>query len=136
MARRSEHDRGRHDVDARRTDRGSTSLSVALLTPLLVVLMFAAVQAALWGHARTDARSVARRTATQVARNGVVPGDARAAGVANLGDGDLVDVSIDVALIGGDVVVTVSGRAPGIIRGTSRDVSVREAVPFEEIVAP
>ena len=54
-----------------RDDRGSTSLAVALLTPLLVILMFAAVQAALWGHARTEARATARRTAALVARSGV-----------------------------------------------------------------
>ena len=41
-------------------ERGATSLAVALLTPVFVVLLFAAVQATLWGHARTEARVAAR----------------------------------------------------------------------------
>ncbi|MEL6893185.1 MAG: TadE family protein [Actinomycetota bacterium] len=126
-----------HEPPRRRcwNDRGSTSLSVALLTPLLVVLMFAAVQAALWGHARTEARSVARRTAALVARSDVGPGDARATAAANLADGDLTDVVVLIDRRGGDIVVTISGRAPGIIRGTARDVSVVEAVPVEEVAS-
>lgn len=116
-------------------DRGSTSLTVALLAPVLVVLMFAGVQAALWGHARTEARSVARRTAVLVARAEVSPDDAAATARANLADDDLVAVDVTIGRVGTDVVVTISGRAPGIIRGTGRDLSVTEAVPFEELVS-
>ncbi len=115
-------------------DRGSTSLTVVLLTPLLVVLMFAAVQAALWTHARTEARAVARQAAAQVARSGASPGDAQAMASANLADDELTDVEVIIERRGTLVVVTVRGRAPGIIRGTARDVSVTEALPFEEIV--
>ena len=40
-----------------RGDRGAaTSLAVALLTPMFVFLAFAAFQAAMWSHARTEAR--------------------------------------------------------------------------------
>ncbi|MEO5899899.1 MAG: hypothetical protein ABIR68_07160, partial [Ilumatobacteraceae bacterium] len=41
-------------------DRGSTSLTIVLLAPIMTILMFAGLQAALWNHARTDARVVAR----------------------------------------------------------------------------
>lgn len=123
-------------VDRCRDDRGSTSLTVALLTPLLVVLMFAAIQAALWTHARTETRSVARRAASLVARSEAAPGDARATALANLADDDLVDVTVSIGRIGPDIVVTIDGRAPGIIRGTGRDVSITETVPVEELVGP
>ena len=115
-------------------DRGSTSLTVALLTPLLVVLMFAAVQAALWTHARTEARAVARQAAALVARSGASVADAQATASANLADDELTDVEVVIERRGSLVVVTVRGRAPGIIRGTARDVSVTEAVPVEEVV--
>ncbi len=115
-------------------DAGSTSLTVALLTPLLVVVMFAAVQAALWGHARTEARAVARQTAALVARSSVSVGDAQATAEANLSDDDIVDVVVSITRRGPDIVVTVSGRAPGIIRGTGRDLTVTEVVPLEELV--
>lgn len=117
----------------RRDDKGSTSLTVALLTPLFVVVMFAAVQAALWGHARTEARVAAKSAAVQVARQNASPGDAQATAVANLADSGLRSVTVSIARNEGVVVVTVSGDAPGILIGTSRPVRVTEAVPIEEI---
>ncbi len=114
-------------------DRGSTSLTVALLTPIFVVLMFAAVQAALWGHARTEARVAAKSAAVQVARQGLSVGDARATAQANLVDAGIDDVTISISSGNGVVVVQVSGNARGILIGTSRSVSVVEAVPIEEL---
>ena len=119
--------------DERFDDRGATSLGVVLLTPLFVVLMFAAVQAALWGHARTEARVAAKTAAVQVARAGVSADDARASAIANLDDARLSDVTIGIGAGNGFVTVTVTAEAPGILIGTSRGVSVTEAVPIEEI---
>jgi len=110
----------------------SSSLTAALLTPVFVVLAFAAFQAALWGHARTEARVIARDTAALVARSGVLPSDARESAIAILdADTDLRELDVSVDNDGRLVVVTVSGAAPGIIRGTSTDVSVTAAVPLE-----
>lgn len=114
-------------------DEGATSLTVALLTPLFVVLLFAAVQAALWGHARTEARVAAKTAAVQVARQGVSIDDARASVAANLADADISDLVVSIGSSGGVVEVTVSGRAQGILIGTSRSLSVTEAVPVEEL---
>jgi hypothetical protein len=118
-----------------RGDRGAaTSLAVALLTPMFVVLAFAAFQAALWSHARTEARVVARDTAALVARSGVAAGDARASATAILeADTDLRNVSVAVESTAGVVTVTVTADAPGIIRGTTNSVAVTSAVPVEEI---
>ncbi|WP_051071247.1 TadE family protein [Ilumatobacter coccineus] len=114
-------------------DDGSTSLTVALLTPIFVVLMFAAVQAALWGHARTEARVAAKSAAVQVARQGSSADDARATAAANLADAGIDDVEILITPGDGVVVVQVSGNARGILLGTSRRVRVVEAVPVEEL---
>lgn len=120
--------RGRGDGGA------ATSLALALLTPVVVVLCFAAVQAALWSHAKTEARVVARDTAALVARAGADPADARASAVEVLSsDTDLRDVVVTIARDSGAVAVTVSGRAPGIIRGTTTRVAVTAAVPIEEL---
>lgn len=116
-----------------RGDEGAaSSLTAVLLTPVFVVLAFAAFQAAMWGHARTEARVIARDTAALVARSGVPPADARESAIAVLAaDTDLRRLDVAVANDGQLVVVTVSGSAPGIIRGTSADVSVTAAVPLE-----
>jgi Flp pilus assembly protein TadG len=115
----------------------ATSLSIALLTPLFIVLAFAAVQAAMWSHAKTEARVVARDTAALVARSGVAGGDAQASASAILSsDTSLRGVDVAVSQVGGVVVVTVSASAPGIIRGTSSEFEVTAAVPIEEITVP
>lgn len=118
-----------------RGDRGAaTSLAVALLTPMFVFLAFAAFQAAMWSHARTEARVVARDTAALVARSGVAADDARSSATTILeADTDLRNVVVAVAATGGVVTVTITGDAPGIIRGTSNSVSVTSAVPIEEL---
>ncbi len=118
-----------------RGDRGAaTSLAAALLTPMFVVLAFAAFQAALWSHARTEARVVARDTAALVARSGVAAGDAQASATEILeADTDLHDVAVRVDSTAGVVTVTVTADAPGIIRGTSNRLAVTSAVPVEEI---
>ena len=63
---------------------------------LPVTAAFAAFQAAMWSHARTEARVVARDTAALVARSGVAPDDARASATAILeADTDLRNVVVD-----------------------------------------
>ena len=116
--------------------RGSaTSISVALLTPIFVIVAFAAVQAALWSHARTEARVVARDTAALVARSGVTAADARSAAAGVLDrDTDLRAVTVSVTRDGDIVKVTVTGQAPGILRGTTTRIRVTEAIPIEELV--
>jgi len=121
-------------ADRLRDDRGATSLAVAVLAPVFVVLLFAAVQATLWGHARTEARVAARDAAAQVARFDASPGDAVASAQARLADSPMSGVNVSIA--GGRelVVVTITASAPGIIIGTSRPISVTEAVPVERII--
>ena len=118
-----------------RGDRGAaTSLSVALLTPMFVVLAFAAFQAAMWSHAKTEARVVARDTAALVARSAVPAGDAEASATLILeADTDLRNVAVTATSAAGLVTVTVTADAPGIIRGTSTGISVTSAVPIEEL---
>jgi Flp pilus assembly protein TadG len=124
-----------HSPEARlRDDRGATSLAVALLTPVFVVLLFAAVQATLWGHARTEARVAARDAAAQIARFDASPGDARVSAVARLAGSPMTGVDVSISNGAELVVVTITATAPGIIVGTSRPISVTEAVPVERVI--
>ncbi len=121
-----------------RRDRGSASLTVVLLTPVFVVIAFMAFQAAMWTNARTEARAAARDAAVLVARFGARPDDVEASTRAMLdGSSSLDVVHVDVPTlqqigVDGVVSVTVTARANGILVGTSTDISVTEAVPFEE----
>jgi hypothetical protein len=119
----------------RTRDQGAaTTLSMVVLTPVFVVLGLAAFQAAMWSHARTEARVIARETAAAIARSGVPASDARESARAVLmADTDVRDVRVDIADDGRIVTVTVRGRAPGIIRGTWSGLSVTAVVPIEGI---
>ena len=86
-------------------DRGSASLQVVLLTPVLVVLMFAGWQAALWNHARTNARVIARETAVLVARDRLPIGQAVTAAKASLANTDLDAPDVDIVNDGERVTV-------------------------------
>lgn len=115
----------------------ATTVSLVLMLPVLTLLLFAAVQAALWNHARTEARATARSTAALVARSGANPADAERDAEANLAsrsDLEEVDVTVTVTAAGGGggtVVVRVTGNAPGIVIGTTSSVDVEIAMPIE-----
>jgi hypothetical protein len=96
-----------------------------------VVLMFAGFQAALWNHARAQARSVARDTAALVARQGVPAAQAVASAQASLADAELQRAQVSIDTGAGVVRVTITGDAPGILRGTSSGVAVHAELPIE-----
>ncbi len=119
-------------VSRRQRDRGSSSLTMVLITPIFVVVAFMAFQAAMWAHARVEIRAVARNTAVLVARQDVAVDDARASAAEAIGQTKLVvnpDVTVDSD--GVTVVVSIRGRAAGILRGTSVTISATEALPIE-----
>lgn len=122
-----------------RNDTGAaTTTTVVMLTPVLTLVLFAAFQAGLWNHARTEARAVAHQTATLVARQGADPIDARQDALAGLAaNSDLDRPSVDVAVDRAtrQVTVRVEGRAPGIVIGTSTSVAVQVVLPLEGWVA-
>lgn len=115
-----------------RADRGSTSLTTVLLTPVFIAIAFMAFQAAMWSHARTEARAIARDSAALVARNGVPIGDVEMTAQRALdSEVELLDPAIEITSDGELVTARVTGRAPGLLRGTSTPVDVRAVVPQE-----
>lgn len=119
-----------NDADDR--DRGSASLTIVLLAPLLLVLMFAGFQAAMWNHTRTEARVIARETAVLIARDHLPAQQAAASASASLAaDSVLTGAQVLVDTTATDVIVTIAGDAPGMLRGTSAPLRVTVAVPLE-----
>jgi hypothetical protein len=113
-------------------DRGSTSLTAVVLTPVFVVIAFAAFQAAMWSHARTEARVTARDVAVLVAQRGDDADLVERAAEHNLGEvTNISGADVTITSDGAVVVVRITGDAPGIIRGTSAGIDVTEALPVE-----
>lgn len=98
----------------RRDESGVSSIELVLYMPLLLLIMFIAVQFALVWFGN-QAASAAAREAARVARVEADRGLAIQAGkdyVRRIGDGVLEDARITVELIGdGRVRVTVTGKA-------------------------
>lgn len=118
-------------------DRGSASLTTVLLTPVALVVALMAFQAALWTHARTEARAIARDAAVLVARSGEPDEAVKASALQLLDDQpSLSSSSIEIDEENMLVVVTVETSAPGMFRFTQRRIVVTEAVPREEFREP
>jgi hypothetical protein len=119
-----------NDVDD--GDRGAASLTIILLAPMMVILMFAGFQAAMWNHTRTEARVIARETAVLVARDRLPSAQAEAAASLSLAnDSVLTGTRVSINTTATVVIVTITGDAPGVLRGTSAPVRVTVAVPLE-----
>lgn len=107
-------------------ERGAaSSLSVVLLTPLLLVVAFAAFHAALWSHARTEARVRVREVTALIARSGVDAVTAERMVIAAIDSRSLlreVDVLIDESPA--TVTVVLRGRAPGLWRSITAPIEV------------
>lgn len=121
---------------ARRSDRGSASVELVLATPLLVLLLMAAVQFAIWQHASHMAQAAANE-GVQTAR---AYGGSAAAGKADttallneLSGSVLHDTTVTVTRTATSATVTVTGRAESVIPGLSFPVTVTVTAPVEHV---
>lgn len=114
------------------TDRGSATLTTVVLTPVFVAVALAAFQAALWTHARTETRAIARDAAVLIARAGE-PAEAVEESARRLLDDEVRLTASEVDIDDGPslVTVTVRGSAPGMFRWMETGFEVVEAVPRE-----
>lgn len=124
---------------AGRDDRGASSIELVIYTPLIMLVMFVAVQFALSWHGNQIAGAVAREAARVARTEAGAPGSVAAAEAAGLdyataiGGKALTDVTVEVTLLPAQesVTVTVTGRASEIVQGLSPRVSATVEGPLE-----
>ena len=121
---------------AHRRDRGTASVELVLATPLLMVLLMAAVQFAIWQHAAHMARAAANE-GLQTAR---AYGSSAAAGradtstiLASLSGNVLKDPQVSASRSTTTASVTVTGRAASVIPGLSLPVTITVTAPVERV---
>lgn len=106
---------------ARPNDAGSTTLELAILFPLLLLVVTALVQYGLWFHARSVALAAAQEGVTAARALGAAPdaGVERAtAFVVDHGGETLVDLTVaPLPADAGTVGVRVSGRSLSLLPG-------------------
>lgn len=123
----------------RRRDRGAVTLELAVLTPAILLLTFAIVQAAMTGYARSLAQAAAQAgvTAGRSADSapGAGPDRARAFLATEAGDTLRSAVVSDAGTTLTAVRITVSGRSLSVIPGLAGlTVRVTAEAPRERFI--
>lgn len=137
MAARPEPKARSRWAPALRQDRGSTSIELVVLLPVLFSVMFLGMQAALYYHARTVAIAAAQEGARAAgSEQGTSSDGAQAArSFVALAGGD--DVLLGVTATGSrtatTATVTVGGTSLSVIPGWSPTVTQSASVPVERL---
>lgn len=109
----------------RRVDRGGAVVELAILWPVIVLMIFGAVQVTTYFTARTVALSAAQVGVATERRYDAVPGSGRDRAEEFLaGAGDwLADAEVDQPVrTDEEVLVTVHGRALSVVPGVSWEI--------------
>lgn len=110
---------------------GST-LTIVVLTPLVVALALVGFQASMWAHASARARVIAHTAAVDIARSSLEPATVRALALESLAEqSSLSDVELAIETDGEQVLVVISARLPGLIRGISVERRTEIVLPVE-----
>ena len=124
-------------------DRGAGALELVLLTPLMFLLTFLPIQAALVLHARQIATAAAQEGARAARVVDLDAEQAQAAGTrragefaALLGGNTLQHPSVTVNRDLEQVTVVVTGTALGVLPGFHLAVAGRSVSPVERFTAP
>lgn len=123
-----------------RSERGSATLELAVVFPVFLLLLIAAVQAGLYFYARAIALSAAQQgvQAARLQAHTLADGVAAAHGYAvHAGGGSLHDVAVDTTgSTATSVRITVTGTAPSLLPGTAWHISQQAAGPVERFTTP
>jgi Flp pilus assembly protein TadG len=119
-----------------RGDRGSASVEVTIAAPLLVLLLLAVVQFAVWAHAMHIAQAAAN-TGVQTARahGSTAHGGKQdtATILDQLAGRILTNRTVTAQRTATDATVTVSGTAQAVIPGLALPVRVSVTAPREKV---
>ena len=124
-------------LSAMRSERGSTSVQMVILMPVLFSVMFLGLQAALFYHARTVAIAAAQQGARAAGAETGSSSDGIAAAasfIAAAGGSDVLEnASVTGSRTATQETVTVRGVALSVIPGWSPTVQQSATVPVERI---
>ena len=121
-------------------DRGSATLEVSILAPLLLLVVFTIIQVGLWSYARSLALGAAQEgvAAGRAYQSSAEAGRARAQAFLDATAGDsLVGSVVTTSATAGSLRVEVTGRALSVLPGVpGLPVRQRAEGPLERFTAP
>ena len=116
-------------------DRGSSVVEAILVVPVLMLILLALIQFALWAHAAQVAQ-LAASEGDQAARafgGGAAAGEIRADSILRGPGSDLSSSSSSVVVMPGDMArITVAGTAISILPGITLSVGSVQVGPIQE----
>ncbi len=118
-----------------RSERGMTTIQVAILFPAVLLWLMLIVQYGLWWHAKQVANAAAAEAvdAAQVSDGSAAEGEAAASSyLAQSGNLDNITVTVDRQPT--VVVAEVRGDAPQLVPGFSWSVTARSQTPVERFI--
>ena len=118
-----------------RSERGMTTIQVAILFPAVLLWLMLIVQYGLWWHAKQVANAAAAEAvdAAQVSDGSEAEGeDAASSYLAQSGNLDNITVTVDRQPT--VVVAEVRGDAPQLVPGFSWSVTARSQAPVERFI--
>ena len=116
---------------------GTASAELVIITPVLLMLVMAVVQFALWQHAEHVAEAAAQRGAETARVEGGTDAQGRdvaRSAIQQIGGGLLVSPAVSIARTAGVVTVQVSGTAQPVVPFLSLGVSATAQGPVERFV--
>ena len=118
-----------------RSERGMTTIQVAILFPAVLLWLMLIVQYGLWWHAKQVANAAAAEAvdAAQVSDGSAAEGEAAASGYLAQ-SGNLGNVTVTVDRQPTVVVAEVRGDAPQLVPGFSWSVTARSEAPVERFI--
>lgn len=120
-----------------RDQRGRSSLEMAIVAPVLMLVIFGIVQTAVWYTARNAAESAAAACAEAARGSTASTADGHAAAVSVAGQsGALHDINVDVSTSGEQVTCTVSGYGAYLISLGPGVITTSVSMPKDRITRP
>ena len=119
-----------------RSERGMTTIQVAILFPVVLLWLMLIVQYGLWWHAKQVANAAAAEAvdAAQVSDGTAADGEAAASSYLDQ-SGNLENVTVAVDRQPTLVIAEVHGDAPQLVPGFSWSVTARSEAPVERFIA-
>jgi Flp pilus assembly protein TadG len=115
-------------------ERGSASAELVVATPLLLLLVMAVIQFALYYHGAEAAQAAASQAVEAARAQGASTAAGQAQGQAILDQvagGSLPERAITVTRAAGDAQATVTGTVESLIPGLTLHVTAHAAAPLE-----
>ena len=121
-------------MSPRDRSRGSSSLELAIILPVVLLVVFGAIQLAIWHHADNTAHAAAATCAERARGFDHTVQDGIDAGQRLLSRVDgLADPSVEAYGTGREVRCVVTGRAPLLIGFGARSITRTATLPKERV---